>query len=155
MRITLTLNGKKKNFDVPLNRTLRELLRSQGLWSVQQGCESGICGSCTVLLDGKAVNSCIMLAVQADGKSVTTYEAFAESHIYDSLFQTLMEFSHLQCGFCMPGMFISLKALLDKNPEPSPEEIHDAIAGNICFCTGNRKPLEEIVNAVKKIRGEW
>jgi aerobic-type carbon monoxide dehydrogenase small subunit (CoxS/CutS family) len=155
MRVTLIINGKKKSFNIPPNRTLIDLLRAQGFWSVKYGCETGECGTCTVIVNGLAVNSCMILAVQADGKSIETYESLSLLENLTPLREALVELSTLQCGYCVPGMFISLKALLDKNPMPSEEEIRDAIAGNLCPCTNNAKPIEAITEAVKKMRGEW
>lgn len=155
MRIRITINKKKRTFNIPPNRTLMDLLRSQGFWSVKYGCETGDCGSCTVLVDGLAVHSCLMLAAQADGKSVETYESLSTLENLDPLREAFVDFTADQCGYCVPGMIMSTKALLDKNPEPTEEEIRDAIAGNLCYCTGLVKPIEAIMEAVKKMRGNW
>ncbi|MFQ6116202.1 MAG: (2Fe-2S)-binding protein [bacterium] len=152
MRVTLIINKRKKSFNIPPNRTLMDLLRSQGLWSVKYGCKTGNCGSCAVIVDGRAVHSCIMLAAQADGKSVETYESLRTLEYLDPLREAFEELNTLHCGYCVPGMIISTKALLDKNLEPTEQEIREALAGNVCCCTGNVKPIEAIMEAVKKIR---
>ena len=131
MRITVIINNKKKTLDIPPSRTLIDLLRSQGLWSVKRGCETGDCGSCTVLVDGLAVNSCIMLAAQVDGKSIETFESVKTAIDLAPLYEAFMDFDAMQCGFCIPGMIMSTKALLDKNPKPTEEELKEAIAGNL------------------------
>lgn len=156
MKISLKINHKKaKTFEAPVNRTLMELLRAQGYWSVKHGCETGDCGNCTVIVDGLAVNPCIMLAAQADGKSIETYESIRHSAELALLKETLMDFGDIDCGYCIPGMMMSMKALLHKNPEPTIEELLDALAGNICRCTKSVKPVDAILEAVKKMRGKW
>lgn len=155
MRVTLILNKKKKTFNIPPNRTLIDLLRTQGLWSVKRGCETGDCGSCTVIVEGLAVNSCIMLAAQADGKSIETFESIATAQEFRPLQDVFMDFDLMECGYCIPGIIMSIKAMLDKNPEPTKEEVFDAIAGNLCRCSANMKPMESIMEAIKKIRGKY
>lgn len=156
MKITLTINNKKpKTFETPANLTLMEFLRAQGLWSVKHGCETGNCGSCTVLVDGVAVNSCIMLAAQADGKSIETFENIRHSTELNLLKETLMDFGDIECGYCIPGMMMSMKALLQQIPEPTVEELVDSLAGNVCRCTKSVKPVNAILEAVKKMRGKW
>ncbi len=154
MRITLIINKKKKSFDIPPNRTLMDLLRSQGFWSVRHGCETGECGSCAVIVNGLAVNSCLMLAAQADGKSVETYEGLEGLKHLDPLREALVDFITHHCGYCVPGMIMSTKALLDKNPEPTEEEISETIVGNLCYCTNNAKPIASIMDAIKKMKGK-
>jgi len=155
MEITLTINGTKKTYDVAISTTLMDFLKSQGLWSVRHGCETGDCGNCAVIMDGAAVNSCTMLAVQAHGKKIETYERLRTSSEYRVLKEAFMDFGDLDCGFCIPGMMIAMKALLDKNPDPSDGELVDALAGNHCFCTKSVKPIEAIAQAVRKMRGEY
>lgn len=155
MKIKLTLNGKSKKVDVPANRTLLDVLRAQGLWSVKHGCEWGECGSCTVLVDGLAVQSCMMLAVQADGKRVDTVESLATPSDMHPLQEAFLDHGVIHCGYCISGMIMSVKALIDKNPEPTEEEVRDAIAGNLCHCTNNVKPVEAIMRAVRRLRGKW
>lgn len=155
MEITLTINKRKKKYDVDVSTTLMDFLKSHGCWSVRHGCETGDCGNCTVILDGKAVNACRMLAVQADGKTVETYENIRNSSEYAVLKEAFMDFGDIECGFCIPGMMMSMKALLDKIPDPTEEELVDALAGNHCFCTKSVKPIDAICQAVKKMRGGY
>lgn len=155
MKISLTINNRKKVLDVPVNQTLMDLLRSQGHWSVKHGCETGDCGNCTVISNGLAVNSCIMLAVQANEKTITTFEGVSEKSEYSPLKETLMDFGDSDCGFCLPGMLMSMKALLDKIPDPTEEELVDALVGNLCRCTQSVKPVQAILEAIKKMQGKW
>ena len=155
MKINLTINNRKKTLDVPANQTLMDLLRAQGLWSVKHGCETGDCGNCTVIAGGLAVNSCIMLAVQANGKAITTFEGVREKSGFSPVKETLMDFGDSDCGFCIPGMLMSMKALLDKISDPTEEELVDALAGNLCRCTQSVKPVQAILEAIKKIQGKW
>ncbi len=155
MKITLTINGQKGQFDIPVATTLMEFLKSQRLWSVRHGCENGECGNCAVIVDGKAVNSCNMLVVQTDGKHIETYESLRNSNEYTVLKEAFMDFGDIECGFCIPGMMIAMKALLDKIPDPTEEELMDTLAGNHCFCTKSVKPIDAICQAVKKMRGHY
>ncbi len=155
MKLIITINNQKKTFEVPPNRTLIDLLRSQGFWSVKRGCETGDCGNCTVILDGKAVYSCIMLAVQADGKSIETLENIFERKEYQYLIQVIMDFGDIECGYCNSGMIMSLKALLDTDPEPEEEKVIDALAGNVCRCFNDFPPVDAIMEAIRKMRGEF
>ncbi|MFQ5708612.1 MAG: (2Fe-2S)-binding protein [bacterium] len=151
MRITLTINGKKKLLDIPANRTLIDLLRAQNFWSVKHGCETGECGSCAVIVNGMVVNSCMMLAAQVDGKSIETLERLGTAEDIQSLREAFEDFGTVECGHCVPGMIISVKALLDKNSEPTEGELREALAGNLCHCTGNAKPIQSLVKSVKKM----
>lgn len=155
MKISLTINYKKHKFDLPVNRTLSELLRSQGFWSVKQGCVAGDCGNCTVILDGRAVNSCIMLAVQADAMHVETFEHIDMATEFAPLKEVLMDFGDIDCGYCIPGMMMAMKALLDNIPDPTEEEILDALDGSVCRCTHNVKPVAAISEALRLMRGKW
>lgn len=142
MEITLTINDKEDRFSVQPGETLLELLRRQRFLGVKQGCEDGSCGVCTVLVDGRAVHSCIMLAAQADGRSITTIEGLGTRDALHPLQAAFVEKSAIQCGYCTPGMILSLKALLDENPQPTADEIRDALSGVLCRCTGYLKPVE-------------
>jgi aerobic-type carbon monoxide dehydrogenase small subunit (CoxS/CutS family) len=150
MKITLTINGRKRVFEEPVYKTLSELLRAHGLWSVRIGCESGDCGSCAVILDGIAVNSCLVLVAQANGKTIETYENIDRHNELAPVKEVLMDFGDADCGYCIPGMVMSVKALLLKIPEPTEEEILDALAGNICHCTRSVKPAKAILAAIKR-----
>jgi carbon-monoxide dehydrogenase small subunit len=143
--VTLTVNGEQRTAHVAPEMTLLRMLRDEfNLTGSKLGCDVGDCGACTVMVDGKSVNSCLMLAVQADGRDILTIEGLAtkeELHPIQLLFE---EKGSLQCGFCGPGVIISAKALLDENPDPTELEIRDALAGNLCRCTGYTKMIEAI-----------
>jgi len=145
--ITVEVNGKKRSENVPARLSLVDWLRDElRLTGTHVGCEHGICGACSIRLDGDPVRSCLMFAVQADGHRVTTVEGLAQADGKLSVLQdSFCEAHGLQCGYCTPGMLIASQALLDKTPDPSEEQIRDAIGGNLCRCTGYR----QIVDAVK------
>ena len=148
--IHITINGRPYDLAVPPNRTLADLLRYElGLTGTKKGCEVGDCGSCTVLLDGRPVNSCLVLAVQASGKSVTTIEGLETDEGLHPLQQTFVDHGAIQCGFCTSGMILSGKHLLDRNPDADEAEIRTAISGNLCRCTGYQKIVEAIREAGK------
>jgi len=146
-QIKITVNGQEYDLSVEPNLTLLDLLRERlGLTGTKKGCDEGDCGACTVLLNGKAVSSCLVLAVEANGKDVLTIEG-VELEGGDSLHplqKAFVENGAIQCGFCTPGMILSAKALLDKNPHPSQTQIRRAISGNLCRCTGYQKIVEAI-----------
>jgi carbon-monoxide dehydrogenase small subunit len=147
LRISLTLriNGKGHQLEVdPLTTLLKVLRDDLGLSGTKEGCGEGDCGACTVLVDGKAVNACLFLALEARGKEVVTIEGLAQDGRLHPLQQAFIDKGAFQCGFCIPGMIISAKALLDSNPSPDDDEIKLAIAGNLCRCTGYTKIIEAI-----------
>lgn len=145
--ISLTVNGDAYTAVVKANTTLSNVLREElNLTGTKKGCEMGDCGSCTVLLDGKPVDSCIILAVEVDGREITTIEGVSQNGELDKLQEEFLKKTAVQCGYCTPGMILSAKALLTKNPNPTEHEIREAIAGNLCRCTG-------YVNIVKAIQG--
>jgi len=151
MNISFTLNGKPERCDVPPHITLLDLLRDVlGLTGTKRGCEAGECGACTVLLDGRAVNSCLVLAPQVDGREVLTVEGLAPPGKLSRLQQSFIDHGAVQCGFCTPGMLMSAKDLLDHAPAPSRADIRGAIAGNLCRCTGYQQIVEAIENAARK-----
>jgi carbon-monoxide dehydrogenase small subunit len=135
--IQLRVNGEWERLTVEPQRTLLEMLREDlGLTGTKNGCERGECGTCTVLLDGRPVNSCLVLALEIDGHEVITIEGLAAGGELDSLQEAFIEHGAVQCGFCTPGMILSARALLNRNPHPTEQEIRQAIAGNLCRCTG-------------------
>jgi carbon-monoxide dehydrogenase small subunit len=153
--ITLTVNGTLRSASVAPETTLLGLLREQfNLTGAKLGCDVGDCGACTVLVDGKAVNACLMLAGQAAGREVLTIEGLATHEQLHPLQQAFEERASLQCGFCGPGAILSAKALLDEIPDPNAAEIRDALAGNLCRCTGYTKMIEAVQDAARTLRGE-
>jgi carbon-monoxide dehydrogenase small subunit len=151
--VTLTVNGELRTASVPPETTLLALLRdSFNLTGAKLGCDVGDCGACTVLVDGKAVNSCLMLATQAAGRNVVTIEGLATKDELHPLQHAFEQHASLQCGFCGPGAIISAKALLDENPDPSAQEIRDALAGNLCRCTGYTKMIAAVKDAARALR---
>lgn len=150
MTINFIVNGQEYDLVIPVNRTLTQVLRENlRLTGTKQGCAVGDCGSCTVLLNGLPVNSCLVLAVEADGQEITTIEGLAKDEQLHPIQQAFVEHGGIQCGFCTPGMILSSKALLDKNPTPTEHEIREAISGNLCRCTGYQKIVESIAAAGK------
>jgi len=133
-RVSFTLNGEPVSLEVPLALTLLEILRDVlGLTGTKYGCGRGECGACTVIVDGRAVNACLTLASQVDGREVLTIEGVSKEGL-DSVQRALVEAGAVQCGYCMPGVVMSLKALLAENPSPSPEDVESALEGNLCRC---------------------
>jgi len=146
--IHLTVNQQAYDVAVEPNTTLVDLLRDQlELTGVKKGCELGDCGSCTVIMDGKAVNSCLVLALQANGRSIQTIEGVETATELHPLQKSFIEKGAIQCGFCTPGMILSAKSLLERNPHPNENEIREAISGNLCRCTGYQKIIEAIKDA--------
>jgi len=149
--IRLTVNGKKYEIAVSSNQTLLDILRNEiGLTGTKEGCGEGDCGACAVLMDGKAVNSCLVPAVGANERDIVTVEGLAEGESLHPLQEAFVEHGAIQCGFCSPGMLISGKALLDRNPHPSEAETRLAISGNLCRCTGYQKIVEAIMSSGEK-----
>ncbi len=152
--IELTVNGRTRDVSVPPRMTLVDCLRDElRLTGTHVGCEHGVCGACSVLLDGAPIRSCLMFAVQAEGHEVTTVEGLADidgtlSAIQDSFWEN----HALQCGYCTPGMLIAGQALLDENPNPSEADIREAISGNLCRCTGYQQIVEAIAEAARRRR---
>jgi carbon-monoxide dehydrogenase small subunit len=134
------------------NQTLVDFLRNDlGLIGTKKGCEVGDCGSCTVLLNGRPVNSCLVLSVQADGREVQTIEGIETAEGLHPLQKAFVEKGAIQCGFCTPGMIVTAKSLLEKNPNPDRDEIREAISGNLCRCTGYQKIIEAIASAAEEM----
>ncbi|MEK9661624.1 MAG: (2Fe-2S)-binding protein [Alphaproteobacteria bacterium] len=152
--ISVTINGKRYDATVETRTHLGDFVRQQlGLTGTHLGCEHGVCGACTVLVEGDAVRSCLMLAVQANGKEVTTVEGLAESPTKLHPVQEAFWKHHgLQCGFCTPGMMISIAAFLKENPDPTEEEVREAISGNICRCTGYQNIVAAALDAAAAMK---
>ena len=143
--VTLNVNGEQRTASVAPETTLLRLLRENlNLTGAKLGCDVGDCGACTVIVDGEPVNSCLMLAAQADGRTVLTIEGLATADRFHPLQKAFESYGSLQCGFCGPGVIMATKALLDQNPDPTVHEIRDALAGNLCRCTGYTKMIEAI-----------
>lgn len=143
--IEININGQWRKAEVTARDTLLDALRENlGAFEVKNGCEQGDCGACTVILNGKAVNACLTLALQANGKQITTLKGVGTPQNPHPLQMSFVEHGAIQCGFCTPGMVVSAKALLDKLPQPSRKEIREAISGNLCRCTGYTKIVEAI-----------
>jgi carbon-monoxide dehydrogenase small subunit len=141
----LTVNGEKYSFEVEADLRLVDLLRNHlHLLGAKEGCGKGECGACTVLLDGKSVASCLVLALQANGADILTVEGLGGEEALHPLQQAFIQYGAVQCGFCTPGMLMSAKFLLDNNPRPSREEIREGLAGNLCRCTGYAKIIDAI-----------
>ncbi len=146
-KIMLTVNGEAEQVDVPSNMTLLQMLREKlALTGTKNGCSAGECGACTVILNGEPVNSCMVLAVECEGANVLTIEGLAKNGQLDVVQQAIIDKGAVQCGFCTPGVIMSAKALLDRNPNPTEFEIRDALVGNLCRCTG----YLSIIDAVKQ-----
>ena len=145
--LQLTINGEPYELTVEPRTTLAELLREElHLTGTKEGCGIGMCGACTVLLDGKAIKSCLVLALKANGKEITTIEGLAAKGDIHPLQKAFIDHGAIQCGYCTQGMILSAKALLDENPHPTEEEVRMAMAGNLCRCTGYVKILEAILS---------
>ena len=153
--IHITLNGQSLELSVQPWKTLLQLIREDlKLTGTKEGCGHGECGSCTVLMEGKTVNSCLVPALEADNKEIITIEGLSEGETLHPIQEAFVSHSGMQCGFCTPGMIMSAKALLDSNPNPSKEEIREGIAGNFCRCTGYTKIIESISAAAEAMKGE-
>jgi aerobic carbon-monoxide dehydrogenase small subunit len=151
-RITLTVNGSAEVVDVPGHMTLLQMLRDKlAMTGTKNGCASGECGACTVLLNGDAVNSCMVLAAECDGAEIITIEGLSNNGKLDPIQQAMIDLGGVQCGFCTPGVIISARALLNRNPHPSEFEIRDALTGNLCRCTGYNRIVEAIKAAADRI----
>jgi aerobic carbon-monoxide dehydrogenase small subunit len=149
--ITVTVNGARERLDVPSNMTLLQMLREKlALTGTKDGCEAGECGACTVVVDGEPVNSCMMLAVEADGREVLTVEGLSPEGRLGPLQEAFVEHNAVQCGFCTPGMLMSAHALLGRNPDPGEGEIKQALVGNLCRCTGYVRIIEAVKAAARR-----
>lgn len=149
MELRVTVNGQARRWSIAPGDLLLDVLRREGFFGVKRGCEKGECGSCTVLVDGRAVNSCLMFAAKVEGCQVLTIEGLADGDRLDPIQGAFLDHGAAQCGFCTPGMILVAKALLDRNPHPSEAEVREAMAGVLCRCTGYIKPVEAVLAAAK------
>jgi aerobic carbon-monoxide dehydrogenase small subunit len=154
-RIRFTINGSKKVAEIEPRLLLADLIRrGVGLTGTHRGCDTTNCGACTVLVDGTPVKSCTMLAVQVDGREVTTVEGLASASELHPLQEGFKQEHGLQCGFCTPGMMLAAKGLLDRNPNPTEEDVRWALSGNLCRCTGYQNIVKSVLWAAEKLRAE-
>ncbi len=155
IHVRTALNGEAAEFLCEPQQTLLDVLRDViGLTGTKEGCSSGDCGACSVLLDGRLVCSCLVLGVEADGRAITTVEGLARGERLHPLQQRFLEQAALQCGVCTPGFLVAAKALLDRNASPSEEEVRFGLAGNLCRCTGYDKIVRAVLDAAADLRGE-
>jgi carbon-monoxide dehydrogenase small subunit len=153
--IRMRVNGQEHMLEVPQQRLLLDCLRYDlGLTGAKEGCSIGVCGACSVLMDGKVVSSCLVLAAVADNKDIVTIEGLAQNGQLHPLQQAFIDHGGFQCGICTPGMIMAAKALLDDNPDPSEDEIKDWMLGNLCRCTGYYKIIESIQAAAGQMQGK-
>jgi aerobic-type carbon monoxide dehydrogenase small subunit (CoxS/CutS family) len=151
--LTLDVNGERKDMLLPVHKTLLEVLREDmQLTGTKHGCELGECGTCTVLVDGKPELSCLLLPIQIHGRAITTVEGMAHGSDLHPLQTAFAELGAAQCGYCTPGILLSARSLLESNPQPSRDEIREALAGNLCRCTGYTKIIEAIELAAVRLR---
>ena len=144
--VTLTVNGRRQTVDAPAHHTLLRVLRDElDLTGTKECCTEGECGACTVLVDGRAVDSCLVLAVELDGCAITTIEGIADGNRLDPLQEAFLEAGAVQCGFCIPGMIVAGRALLSENPRPTPAEVAEAMSGNLCRCGGYTRIVEAVL----------
>jgi aerobic-type carbon monoxide dehydrogenase small subunit (CoxS/CutS family) len=152
VRIVMSVDGRRTEVDIDPGESLMDVLRRSGYTSVKDGCDRGDCGSCAVLLDGRAVNACLVFAAKADGREIGTIEGIATDDLHP-LQSASLDAGAVQCGFCTPGMLLTALDLLERVPDPTEEEVREALAGNFCRCTGYVKPLEAILEAAARMRG--
>jgi aerobic-type carbon monoxide dehydrogenase small subunit (CoxS/CutS family) len=154
IRTRVKINGQAKEWTIAPGDRLLDVLRREGYLGVKRGCETGECGACTVLMNGRAINSCLLFAAQADGCELLTIEGVAQGDVLDPIQEAFLEHGAVQCGFCTPGMILNTKALLARHPDPTEEEVRNMLAGNYCRCTGFRKPIEAVLAAAQACRAK-
>ena len=154
MQLQLRVNGESKSWTIAPGDLLLDVLRREGYFGVKRGCETGECGACTVLVNGKPINSCLMFAAQTEGCDVLTIEGVAQGGKLDPLQEAFLEHGAVQCGYCTPGIILSARALLAECPDPTEAEVREALAGNFCRCTGYLKPVEAVLAAAHVYRAE-
>ncbi|MFQ5796224.1 MAG: (2Fe-2S)-binding protein [Candidatus Bipolaricaulia bacterium] len=153
MELLVRVNGAEQKFEISPGDLLVDVLRQAGYLSVKVGCRTGDCGTCTIILDGQAINCCLMLAAQANGKEIVTIEGLASENRLHPLQEQFLEQGAVQCGFCIPGMILSAKVLLDENPNPREGQVREVLGGNLCRCTGYEKPVQAVLAAAQVMRG--
>jgi len=152
--VTTTINGDAREFLCDTQQTLLTILRDElGMTGTKEGCGTGDCGACSVTLDGRLVCSCLVLGVEAQGKTIQTIEGMAQGESLHVLQRKFLEHAALQCGICTPGFLIAARSLLERNPDPSEEEVRFWLAGNLCRCTGYNKIIEAVLDAAREMRG--
>ncbi len=150
--IECTVNGEAQSVEVPSRRLLSDFLRDDlHLTGTKRGCETGICGACSILLDGEVVKSCLMLAVQVQGRAITTIEGLSQGEELHPLQKNFMQCGGLQCGYCTPGMIMASCDLLKNNPQPSTDDVRHGLSGNLCRCTGYTQIVESVLHAAKEM----
>ena len=155
IQIQLTVNGNKHSLKVAPNKRLLDILREDlNLTGTKEGCDVGECGACTVVMNGQAVHSCLVLALQADGAEILTVEGLANRERLHPLQTNFLQYGAVQCGFCIPGMLMSSYALLEENPHPNEDEIKEAIAGNLCRCTGYKQIIQAVEATVETTKNK-
>jgi aerobic-type carbon monoxide dehydrogenase small subunit (CoxS/CutS family) len=152
MQLRLTVNGEAKEWTIEPGELLLDVLRRQGYCGVKRACETGECGACSVLLDGRSINSCLMFAAQAEGRTILTIEGVAHGDQLDPIQEAFLDLGAVQCGFCTGGMVLAAKALLEKDPDPTEDQVKEAMAGHLCRCTGYRKPVEAVLAAAQAMK---
>lgn len=151
-RIECTVNGEPHSLDVPTGRLLSDFLRDDlHLTGTKRGCETGVCGACSILLDGEVVKSCLLLAAQVNGRAITTIEGLAQGDALHPLQKSFMQCGGLQCGYCTPGMIMASSDLLKNNPDPTIQEVQRGLSGNLCRCTGYTQIVESILHAAEEM----
>jgi carbon-monoxide dehydrogenase small subunit len=152
--VKIQVNGEAQSAEVPARRLLSDFLRDDlNLTGTKRGCETGTCGACSVLVDGEVVKSCLMLAVQVNGREVTTVEGLSQGEKLHPLQESFMQCGGLQCGYCTPGMLITACALLSRNPRPTQDDVRHGLSGNLCRCTGYTQIVESVLHAAEKMHG--
>ncbi|GCF15103.1 (2Fe-2S)-binding protein [Haloarcula mannanilytica] len=154
MQIELELNGETETFEASKADSLLDVLRANGYTGAKRGCDTGACGFCTVHVDGEPVTSCVTPVAKADGASVETIEGLGEQDDLHPVQQAFVDNTALQCGFCIPGMIMRSTALLDENPDPTEQEVREALSDNLCRCTGYKKIVEAVLDAADRLEGE-
>ena len=155
IKVSINVNGVNYDKDIDPSLRLIDFLREElKLKGPKEGCGEGECGACTVIVEGKTINSCLMLASSVDGKNVITIEGVSDNNTLHPIQEAFMEVGAVQCGYCTPGMILSAKALLDKNPNANEEEIKSSLSGNLCRCTGYKKIIQAVILAEEKIKSK-